>query len=381
MNKSNGTTTPKLRFAALCRVSTERQADEGESLRTQKTNIESIVKGLGGTIEKWYGGAEHGTEGYEKVEVERLLADAQKKGCPFNAVIVNDPDRWSRDNSHSKQGLRILRENGIKFFTGSTPWDLFDPSHILYLGMSAEVGGFVALTTKKKSVQNRVERAKRGIPVVGKLPFGRTWTWDDPLTRQSGKWGIIKAKQKLIEELAHRYLAGEPIIKLAKSKTVVEALGRTMGDSHLHKVLTKMCGTVWLQSFEAKDLAINETVETTVPRLLHEDVIKAILRKTKSQYKYGHGPKKHPYLFSQMIQCGHCGLAMFGQCNHGVSLYYRHAHPEKRKTECPGPFPKSGIPAPQIEDAVMAHLFEAFGNPAAVQRAIEDARPQDERAR
>jgi len=39
-----------LRFAPLIRVSGERQADKGESLRTQKTQIEAYVKTLGGTI-------------------------------------------------------------------------------------------------------------------------------------------------------------------------------------------------------------------------------------------------------------------------------------------------------------------------------------------
>jgi len=59
--------TSKLRFAPLIRVSTERQAQKGESLWTQKTQILSYVKNLGGTIPEhcWrYSGREHSTPGY-----------------------------------------------------------------------------------------------------------------------------------------------------------------------------------------------------------------------------------------------------------------------------------------------------------------------------
>jgi DNA invertase Pin-like site-specific DNA recombinase len=127
----------KLRFAALCRVSTEKQEKEGESLRTQKTEIEKAVKQLG-TIVEWYGGQEHATPGYEKKEIDRLLNDALKK--KFDAVIVSDADRWSRDNAKSSAGLDIFKEHGIKFFVGTNDWNLYNPEHFLYLGMSSVTG-------------------------------------------------------------------------------------------------------------------------------------------------------------------------------------------------------------------------------------------------
>src|SRR5262245_7303895 len=92
-----------LRFAALIRVSTEQQAETGESLRVQRTDNERDAGLLGGTIVGWYGGQEHATPGYEKREVDRLIADAGKD--KFDAVIVNRTDRWSRDNAKSTQGL------------------------------------------------------------------------------------------------------------------------------------------------------------------------------------------------------------------------------------------------------------------------------------
>ena len=77
-----------LRFASLIRVSTEQQEKEGESLRTQGKQNEADVAAMEGQIVEWYGGQEHATPGFEKQELDRLIADAGKG--KFDAVIVNE---------------------------------------------------------------------------------------------------------------------------------------------------------------------------------------------------------------------------------------------------------------------------------------------------
>lgn len=136
-----------LRLAALIRVSTEKQEKQGESLKTQRSGNISSASSLGAKIVAWYGGQEHGTPGYEKEEVDRLLRDAAKR--KWDGVIVYNPDRWSRDNEKSKAGLNLLRQNGIRFFVGTAEQDLFNPNVKLFLGMSAEIGEFSAPVPKR----------------------------------------------------------------------------------------------------------------------------------------------------------------------------------------------------------------------------------------
>ena len=63
---------------------------------------------------------------------------------------------------------------------------------------------------------------------------------------------------------------------------------------------------------------------------------------------------------------------MFGQNNESGRRYYRHAH-KKRDRKCDKPV--TYVPAEELERAVMAELFEAFGNPKGVERAIQKAIP------
>ena len=174
-DKTKGNVMPKrklqrpkretLRFAALIRVSTEQQAKRGESLRTQQSQIEQAVESHGGRITRTYAGHEHATPGWERELVEKLLADSEQSRKPFDAVIVADPSRWSRDNVASETGLERLRGEGIRFFVLGTEYALFDEQARMFLAMASVMNQFQASHQKRKSVENCIARTANGIRI------------------------------------------------------------------------------------------------------------------------------------------------------------------------------------------------------------------------
>lgn len=359
-----------LRFAALIRVSTETQEKKGESLAVQRGQLIEDVARLGGKIVTWYGGQEHATPGHTTKEVDRLIADAAAD--KFDAVIVAHQDRWSRDNAKSKAGIEVLRRHGIKFFVRCFQYDLDNSVQRFQLALSVEIGELNASVQSQKSIESRIERAKRGMHTAGKLPFGRTFD------RKTETWGIDPAKKAIIEDVAKRYLAGESLIALAEEHGV--------NHSNLHKTLTKRSGTEWEQKFRNDGLRINLTIPTTIPRLLPEKTIKAIHNRAAANRTYARKKVdayfKNKYLLSGMIFCEHCGYAICGQMNHANNPearkgYYRHPS-AKRVKECPCEI-KTWVDAKVIEENVLRKLFEAFGNPKAVERAIEEAIPNPQK--
>lgn len=345
----------KLRFAPLIRVSTEKQEQQGESLNSQKKQILQTVEYLNGTIPKrcWkYSGQEHATPDQEREKLSRLLEDSGKD--IFDAIIVCDASRWSRDNKRSKDGLEILRKNGIRFFIGNTEYDLYNPEQTFFLGMSAEIGEFQANQQTFKSLINRIERAKRNIPSAGKLPFGRTYD------RKSHKWGIDPEKKRQIEYAANQYLSGESLAKVAKKLN--------MNHPNLAKLLRERSGDKWSIEFKNDKFNVHETVTLTIPRLLPQRIIDAIHARARANQTYTHGQRIHNYLLGRMIFCGQCGFALFGQANHYNRLYYR--HPRDR-----GCSNFHSIPADMIDDTVLIHLFEIFGDRAKMEQAAKEAIP------
>ncbi|MBU0965476.1 MAG: recombinase family protein [Proteobacteria bacterium] len=346
-----------IRFAPIVRVSTEKQEQQGESLRTQKSQLVQYAKSLGGVIPEFcwqYSGQEHATPDFERRKLEKLLKDSSK-GI-FDAVIVTDASRWSRDNRKSKEGLQVFREQGIRFFVGTTEYYLFNPEHTFFLGMAAEIGEFHARQQSLKSITNRIERARRGIPSTGKLPYGRIF---NPVTSQ---WDIDPEKQKNIIWAAERYLAGEPMGKISAT------LG--MNHTNLWKVLTQRSGEEWTICFRVKKLNVDEEVTIQIPPLLPAETIAAIKERAAGNKTYSHGQIKNPYLLGRVVFCAECGYAMFGQTNHHNRRYYR--HPRGRTKVCD---PSLWVPAEDLEKAVMVQIVAMFGDPEILKEAVERATP------
>jgi site-specific DNA recombinase len=319
---------------------------------------------VGGRIISSYGGQEHGTPGWERKQVDLLISHSTK-GL-FDAVIVAYADRWSRDNQKSKQGLQTFREHGIKFFVGTMQMDLFDPQACFILGMNAEVGEFVALQGAKKSLENRIERARRGIPTCGSLPFGRIFD------EETGGWRIDPKKQALVEDVARRYLAGVPMQDLADLYRLNLA--------HLHKIMMQRCGPEWVQEFHSKRLNIHETITIEVPSLLPEETIQAVRERAHRNQSYKHGQRTRPYLLSGLVYCSHCGYRMTAQANSQQTRFYRHAVWKGRKTRLREKCSKGGwVNADNLETAVIRDLFETFGNVQKAEEAMLAAIPDRQR--
>ena len=360
MKMEQNVSSTNLKFAALTRVSTEKQEKKGESLNTQKESIKKDASIIGGDIVEWYGGKhEHATPGYERRELDRLLDDAQRKPEKFNAVIVFHADRWSRDNVKSTEGLDIFRINEIRFFTGAVEHDLFDPDDCFYLEMSATVGKYHARHQAKNSIINRINRAKQNIPSNGKLPYGRTYS------KEHG-WGLDQKCKELIENVAKRYLNGESIKEIAEEYKMTR--------SYLYRILNQRSGNTWRINFNSKALRIKEEVTLTIPPLLDEKLINEVKAKSVANRTYQHGQIKNRYLLGRMIFCAHCGYALIGQTNaHGI-MRYRHT-PYQRTKQCNRPNWHSSVRADDVEEIVVRHIFETLGNPTGVQKAIEKATP------
>jgi len=357
-------TTKPIRFATLIRVSTEAQAKKGESLKTQAAQLADYVRNLNGKIVASFGGQEHATEKFtnERKELDRLLEDSAKD--KFDAVIVCDADRWSRDNARSKAGLGILKENGIKFYVGSMECDLYNPTASMFLGMSAEIAEFAAKLSRKKSIDNRVARAEKGVPSSGKLPFGRNYN------TATGEWTLDLPKAAIIKDCATRYIRGETAESLA--------IEYNLPKSVLIKAMSQRAGDKWTIHFKVKEFQVDREFTFDVPRLLDDRTIKAVQKRSASNRTYYHTEFKRQYLLGRMIFCSRCGYVLNAQTvtnkYNKQHSYYRHPAKQKLCT-CKRPDGANHVPTKKIDKLVLNYLYDTFGNTASLEKAIAAATP------
>ncbi|MGO9019116.1 MAG: recombinase family protein [Syntrophobacteraceae bacterium] len=346
----------QLNFACLIRVSTERQQKRGESLETQRKQLEQSVKSLGATIFRWYAGQEHATPEEERGILNQLMRDAQDK--LFDAVMVADVSRWSRDNRQSKRDLDILKKHGIRFFVQTKEYDLFSPDAALYLGLSTEIHEFFGLEQARKSLLNRIERAKKGYPSAGNQPFGRRFN------RETEQWEVIEADKALMEKMADAYLNDG--LTFAKLETKFG-----MKWSYIYKILRYRCGSDWEQTFVSKRLNIEETIITKIPALLPERVIKQIAEKASSRRKWDHATPKHKYLLNRIIFSADTGKPLTGSSRidpNGTRCRYYSRYDKG--------FPSLYVRADEIEKSVQDVIYETLGQRRDLQRAVFE-NPED----
>ena len=296
-----GKTGKALQFAPIVKLSTEGQARKGESMKTRRRQIEKDVKRCGGVIQDkfWdlYCGQEHASENEERRKLDRLLRDAERG--KFDAVIVTHPDRWSRDNRKSKEGLQILRENGIQFFVGTQEYDVHDPTGQFMLSMTVEIGEYQAGLQAKKSIENRIERAKKGIWSFSQPPFGRR-------IGEDGRLKIIPEGKAMVPKWAGEYLPGSSY----------EVIGRKYGQdkSKIHRILTEKSGSVLKTHLSSARANIHEEFDFEVPPLLDAQTIKAIKVRGSADRTYDiRRQVNRQYLLNGVIFCADCNYAMTGQ--------------------------------------------------------------------
>ncbi len=300
--------TKRLQLAALTRVSTEEQGRRGQSLLTKRKEIEHVVKYLGGEIVKWYSGQEHSTEGYERKVFDQLLKDA--RAGIFNAVIVTDLSRWSRDAKRSKEGFDILKKHSIRFFVGTMEYNMNLPEPNFVLGIMAEVSQFQAASSARKSILNRIERAKRGWPMGGRPPHGRRLKNGHADKSGYAEWEVDPEAQKEVLRLWRMYI---------EEDYSFEKMSRLSGiaRNQLQALLLYGCGPEWKQTFQHKD--IYEEITAAVPALLEDWQIEAVRNKAKANQRFR--KSANPYPLAHYVRCAFCGVALTGATHHRRRYY------------------------------------------------------------
>lgn len=341
-----------LKFACLARVSTETQEKKGESLDTQETQIRNAVRSVGGELFKLYRGQEHATSGHDRLILDKLLSDASNN--LFDAVMIADVSRWSRDNRRSKDDLELLRRHKIRFFVLTQEFNLFDPDHILVLGIHGEFGDYFARTQAYKAMINKIERAKKGYPSscgAQKVPFGRTFD------KKSGEWGIDPEKQSLMHEIVRLILDEDWTCMKAATHFGIRV-------ATLNKQI-KNIGSTWIQRFHSDRLNIHEDIVTNIPGLVPDEVAEQVKAKVSSYRSYNRGPQKHFYLFSRKVLDAVTGEALTGKTTISRGKVYKYYRPWFGAKAA-----DYQIPSHILEEAVLNELFMALSGKAQMKAAV-----------
>lgn len=342
-------TTPK-KAAGYVRVSTPGQVDD-ESLTTQRKSIADFAISQNYELTEIY--SDEGISGgtvHDRHALLKCLHDGMHG--KFKVLIIHRLSRFGRNALELLNNYKELQGAGIELRSISEGIDFSTKYGEAMLGLLAVIAQLEKDIIRETMLENRIARAKRGIPTAGMMPYARRYN------KETGEWILDEEKAKLIRQIAKEYLEGAPL----------DATSAKYGIPYntVRVVLGKKSGDTWTVQF--KD---TEPITYIIPRILPDDIIAQLQERFDFNRKVNRTDIVNKYLLSGFIFCGKCHKPLTAQTPQKDRYnfkYYRHRSNESCKAF-------SYISATKIEEAVFKAIFENFVDEPNFENAIKDYIP------
>jgi site-specific DNA recombinase len=342
-----------IKAAGYIRVSTANQAEEGESLTTQKASITTFAKKEEYQLTEIYEDAGiSGGSMKERHALLKCLQDGQEG--QFKVLIIHRLSRFGRNANELLNNYKELKSVGIELRSISEHIDFSSTYGEFMLTMLAAVAQLEKDIIRETTHENRIAKGRRGIPTAGAKPYGRTWD------KETGKFVLDEGVADKIREAADKYLQGEKMLDLAKSLKMTK--------SNLISKFRYSCGDTWTVRFKGV-----EPMTYKMERILSDEMIEKVLDMVEFNRRNNRTDIVNKYVLSGFLRCDVCKglLSGFTQINKGKEfIYYKHV--SQTISSCPArPF----LAAEPIERAVFETIFENFGDVLSFEKAIAESMP------
>ena len=346
--------TVGLKFAALCRVSSEEQAEKGESLNVQKKMILECVERMEGSVVEWYSGQEHSTPGHERKILKAMLADCS--AGLFDALIVTEINRLGRDMQKLPGVLEHLRKNNVRLFIKSEEQCLNDPYKVMVLNILGAVAEGHAIEGVQKSIYSKIERAKRGWRMVGSTPHGRRLANPNAdKSKENAIWEVIPEAKERVQWLWHLF------VEKGYGYWKIQNLTGTNKDQ-VRMLLLERSGNKYVQNIRYRE--IQERIEYEIPPLLTERQIQQVREVAKTHRQFMHS--ENQYALAGHVRCMVCGQKLSASTCNGSKRYYSHGT-KGRTDSC-----IKTIRADDLEKAVFAQLGQILHSKEALAQSVKN---------
>ena len=145
------------------RVSTDEQAEEGQSIDTQIKLCQKWARENGFTIGGIYKDEGRSATNLNRPALKELLLRCQEKNHDISAILVQDTDRWCRSTLDHLTTKSILEKAGIQLISISQPLIDNSPEGNLVDTVIASVNAFQSQITGRKVSKVMEQKARSGI--------------------------------------------------------------------------------------------------------------------------------------------------------------------------------------------------------------------------
>ena len=336
-----------MNIAAYCRVSTDK-SDQLNSLETQKEFFLEYTKRTGDNLIKLY--ADEGISGTKiknRMEFQRMLADAEK-GL-FDMVVVKDISRFARNTVDLLQSVRKLKSLGIE--------TQFLTANMTSMGNSEFVLTIFGALAQEESANTskRIKFGKKMNAEKGRVPnivFGYDKTIGDYFNLSINENEAMAIRQ-IFQWYTEEGYGGSKIANMLNERGIKTKRGNNWSQNSVCRILTNeiytgkiINGKEEIADFltgQRKEKNESEWFVTIRPelRIIEDEVFdkaQDILKGRHDSFKITHERQSNKYLFSTLIKCKECGWSFRRTVRQYKNTYVRwvcSGHNGKGANSCP----------------------------------------------
>ena len=336
-----------MNIAAYCRVSTDK-SDQLNSLETQKEFFLEYTKRTGDNLIKLY--ADEGISGTKiknRMEFQRMLADAEK-GL-FDMVVVKDISRFARNTVDLLQSVRKLKSLGIE--------TQFLTANMTSMGNSEFVLTIFGALAQEESANTskRIKFGKKMNAEKGRVPnivFGYDKTIGDYFNLSINENEAMAIRQ-IFQWYTEEGYGGSKIANMLNERGIKTKRGNNWSQNSVCRILTNeiytgkiINGKEEIADFltgQRKEKDESEWLVTIRPelRIIEDEVFdkaQDILKGRHDSFKMTHERQSNKYLFSTLIKCKECGWSFRRTVRQYKNTYVRwvcSGHNGKGADSCP----------------------------------------------
>lgn len=273
-----------IRTAIYCRVSTDQQAREGDSIAAQ---LDALTKYVNDRADMMLAGEyiDEGISGRkaDRDELQRLLDDVKSK--KVDQIVFTKLDRWFRSVRHYTATQEYLDKYGVTWLAIWEPiYDTTTAAGRLIVNQMMSIAQFEAENTSQRIKAVMAYKVEQGEAVTGKTPIG---------------YSIIDKRLVPNEDADFARAIFDKYVETGSLGEVVRwtaAHGRMIQKQNLKYMLKNR-----------KYIGIHRKNEHYCEPIVSRDVFETVQRQLKMNVSIA---AKYTYLFTGLVKCSECGHRM-----------------------------------------------------------------------
>ena len=283
--------------------------------------------------------------------VQALLADLDRKPCPWQCLVVWNLDRLSRSLCDALPIFTKLRDAGCEFIS-------INQAFLSYTGAMARymLHQTIALAELERGMTSeRVSAKMRWIASEGKIPWGNIPLGyvRDPNLKNTVV--VDPEKAKIVQSIFDLYISG----KLGFSEINSRYPNIIRNRNHLYKILRQ---PLYIGELHYAGKVYQTEHPAIIDRAVFEKAQKMLADKKRKNY-CRKGIQKYDYLLSGILRC-HCGRHMTGYSvtsGSGRKFFYY---------KCTSSLCKNAVNAVALDDAVLRQIAAVYTDEAEIKKSL-----------